>query len=714
MAAVMSAVAAMMLIALLARGSSQSPAPTQAATKTLEMKRRQDVVHSIAKAQRPRLASATAMRNARAVQQSLDESMVKYNDASGLLITRHYDFGLQMLLWWDADARYKVPELPGLFAPEATAVARTVHIESYSDIQDMVAQQLGVGADAVQADKDTALASVNFPAESTDGANDLIIVFKGTVFSSAAGEHEIFFDSNAGGVLNVTDEATGETIQLINAAEGISSANITLASEGTANIYAYWKAVDGVTPRMIITWKGPSTDGVEVPLEGRHWTDTGPGATPKGVLDDGDVKHGWGCRFYYYESALTTLPNVTELLNTVPNAAAKIDDINISSHQELWAIAGEEGDEDIASYQVAAMCMGLVKINTAGDYQFDMTSDDGVGLTVDNIPVLNQTGEVDPFTTTSENMKLLPGYHEVIVTFFMNGVQGNAARPAGAPADEYTPYEKQTGGQVLVAMYHGPDTGDTDAHPSATPAGPVMEPADATGLLTWLPSSMPGGALNAMLLKAFYMPKGFGDIKGLVLKNGKTVTGHLLGYSASKGKFRKERSPLLHFDEKWLADNKDKPWKKYNYKGKHWKEDISDPASAIIKPWTDYSKAAYAYGHDPTKRLPVPDSVYTQDPPYDMAVVDIGGKGIPWFHKEGHIGDDVDTINGESAVMGQKYQFPAEGWKKTINSVPEDLNTPQAGRFFTTEQHEFGGGVGVPPTTFGQTDGTGGWQDGSK
>ena len=42
------------------------------------------------------------------------------------------------------------------------------------------------------------------------------------------------------------------------------------------------------------------------------------------------------------------------------------------------------------------------------------------------------------------------GYHEVIVTFFMNGVQGNAARPAGAPADEYTPYEKQTGGQVCV------------------------------------------------------------------------------------------------------------------------------------------------------------------------------------------------------------------------------------------------------------------------
>ena len=30
---------------------------------------------------------------------------------------------------------------------------------------------------------------------------------------------------------------------------------------------------------------------------------------------------------------------------------------------------------------------------------------------------------------------------------------------------------------------------------------------------------------------------------------------------------------------------------------------------------------------------------------------------------------------------------------QTINSVPEDLNTPLARRFFTTDQHEFGGGA---------------------
>jgi len=211
--------------------------------------------------------------------------------------------------------------------------------------------------------------------------------------------------------------------------------------------------------------------------------------------------------------------------------------------------------------------------------------------------------------------------------------------------------------------------------------------------------------LNSLLLKAFYRPKGFGDIKGLKLKNGKTVSGHLLGYAASKGKFKKERSALEGFDKKWLVANKDKPWKKYGTAGKDWKKDIANTAAAIIKPWSDHSKAAYAYGHDPSKRLPVPDSVYTQDPPYDMAVVGIGGKGIPWAHSEGQIGDDVDTINGEKAVLGKKYEFPAKGWAKTINSVPEDLNTPSAARFWKTEQKEFAGGVGVPPTTFGDDTG---------
>jgi hypothetical protein len=69
----------------------------------------------------------------------------------------------------------------------------------------------------------------------------------------------------------------------------------------------------------------------------------------------------------------------------------------------------------------------------------------------------------------------------------------------------------------------------------------------------------------------------------------------------------------------------------------------------------------------------VPDAVYTRDPPYDPEVVDIGGRGIEWKHNEGGIGDDVETVNGERAVMGHSYVFPDKGWSRTLNSVTDDL-----------------------------------------
>jgi hypothetical protein len=82
---------------------------------------------------------------------------------------------------------------------------------------------------------------------------------------------------------------------------------------------------------MIATIKGPSTEEEEQVLEGRHWTDLGPGDKPKGSLDQ-EVEHGWGCRFYYFATALTALPTVEELLAELPDSAAKVDHVNISSH----------------------------------------------------------------------------------------------------------------------------------------------------------------------------------------------------------------------------------------------------------------------------------------------------------------------------------------------------------------------------------------------
>ncbi len=78
----------------------------QTATKKLQVMRNKDAMNRVAKAQHPKVAGAKKVQTM-AVEQSLD-SLVLYNDASGLLVMRNYDAGMKMLIWWDADARYKV------------------------------------------------------------------------------------------------------------------------------------------------------------------------------------------------------------------------------------------------------------------------------------------------------------------------------------------------------------------------------------------------------------------------------------------------------------------------------------------------------------------------------------------------------------------------------------------------------------------------------
>ncbi len=148
-----------------------------------------------------------------------------------------------------------------------------------------------------------------------------------------------------------------------------------------AHLYSYWKSTstDGVlnAPRLIVSWNVTGDPGI--PIEGIHWKDAGPGISPKvsmtslnrivlsvffilttmyflcktcpenfeiqGELGDGDVEAGWGCRFFYFDSSVTTLTEVDHLLTLDPNTASKVDNINVSSHKDLWEIAGEEGEE---------------------------------------------------------------------------------------------------------------------------------------------------------------------------------------------------------------------------------------------------------------------------------------------------------------------------------------------------------------------------------
>ncbi|EKX35574.1 hypothetical protein GUITHDRAFT_146401 [Guillardia theta CCMP2712] len=594
--------------------------------------------------------SASLKQKMLALRQMLENAYVEYNSQSGLLVTRHFDDGFKLLVWWNADVRYDQKNLVKLFKPEAEGTTKYINFVNYSSIQEKL------------------LKGDTFPPEGSDDLDDLVVLMVGQVKVPADGDYTIFLNTTGGAVINVTDSKTGASVELSGVSEGVESGVVTL-SEGMATVVAFWHpSADGVSvPRLIVTWNGTGTGG-EVPLVGRHWTD-GKSTKPKGE-STGGVKEEenltWRGQFQT-GSPIVELPPAHQLLNETPCAAVRLDTINISSHDELWSIVREEGEEDFLSYHVAAVCQGLVKTEHAGRYQFDVASDDGASLIIDDILVLNETGEVDPFVVTSALVKLPAGYHEVTLTWFQNSVQGPTQ--AGTANSRY---EKQTGGQVLVLLYRGPDNHynvnlSDPMGPELSSGGrivlipPPQNPAQITysgnGPLIWSPAASD----YSLLTQGFFLPGGFGDIKGLKLTGGRTVHGRLLGYSASNGKFRKERNPLESFDKKWYSKNKNKEWRKYDYHGKDYDDEISSKADSIIKPWTDHSKAAYEYGHNPNKRLQVPDSVYTQDPPYDMNVVDIGGKGIQWQHNEGSIGDDVKTINGESSVIGRTGSRTAGG-----------------------------------------------------
>ena len=44
---------------------------------------------------------------------------------------------------------------------------------------------------------------------------------------------------------------------------------------------------------------------------------------------------------------------------------------------------------------MAVMCMGLVKVEAGGNYKLSLVTDDGGGLAVDGIDVLEEDGEVE-------------------------------------------------------------------------------------------------------------------------------------------------------------------------------------------------------------------------------------------------------------------------------------------------------------------------------
>jgi len=488
-----------------------------------------------------------------------------------------------------------------------------------------------------------------------------VVVWLGQVRVREEGDYRFELDSNTGAVVNVTT-ADGDVLTLTLPEDGVIDGNISLP-EGVANVFAFWAAPNATSAesaRMIVSWEGPDTEGAEVPVKGRHWTDRaaehplteGPAAN--------EIQPGWGCRFYYYDEAIESLPNVTELLNRTANAAARLDYIDIDNHTALSEIIqdGQAAGGAVPQVHVAAYCEGLIHIKEGGAYTFQVTSDDGAMMEINGLAVVHSPGQHEPSIDSSDSLLLPAGWHQTVVTWFANDIHLDA--PDNGPDADNQDYEARTGGQVFIVRYSGPDTGNSYLLSAAPPP----------------------------LLRGYYALRGFGDLYGLKLANGGTVAGRYLG---GGGKWSKERSPLENFDKEWYEKNKEHAWKQW----RDHSHKIGDTAAKIIQPWTDHSAAAYDYAKNQRIKA-IPDRVYTKPPPYDPNVVDIGGNGIPWRHQE----MDND-LSGEESVIGSDYHF--RPWTNTIGSVPDGYSENPARNWQLDDEvyPEFGGGHGTPPTTFG-------------
>jgi hypothetical protein len=65
----------------------------------------------------------------------------------------------------------------------------------------------------------------------------------------------------------------------------------------------------------------------------------------------------------------------------------------------------------------AARYTGLIRVDTTGDYTFQITSDDGSRLWIDGAPVIGHDGR-HAFTSRSVTMRLAAGFHALRVDYF--------------------------------------------------------------------------------------------------------------------------------------------------------------------------------------------------------------------------------------------------------------------------------------------------------
>jgi len=583
-------------------------------------------------------------------KQLLAEAFSSYNKKTGYLVNRYWDWGFDARFYQNVDSRVPIDSLVKVYEPEASVKIRHMDMDNYTAFKAKVG-------------------STWYPAQDAPRSAKIVGIIRGIIKIDQGGNYTFNLKSNTGATFNVSDMKTDNSVVASVEDETISptaSSVIWLKGPQMVNVEVYWHSPPVGTEHVLhLTYSGPDTDDATVDVTGAHWINDKENPTFK-PLDPASLHPGFGCRFTYPKKPLAEVPeDVRGFRNQTPDWVAQIPEINIPNHAALQTVvstskstadyhaAGDLKPANVPLRQVLVYCEGYINITTGGEYVFDAKNDGGVKLSVDSVTLVENRTEhdasvasavFDASTAIAGPMTLPRGYHQLRVAAILSS---------------YDP-DTLPNGQVLVVGFKGPDT---------------LDGADAAV----------GDGQPTLPVKGIYQDDKFGDIGSVKTKSGKSAKGRYLG---GGGAFEKERNPLEKFDADWYDENKNKPWKKYDFNGEDWDKDIAGVANKIVKPWTDNTEKANAYADDGAFRK-VPDAVYEKPPPFDPAVVDIGGKGISWLHKE-----KANELNGESAVIGSDYVF--HPWGKTVGSIPEarmDLSMP--------DSVEYGGGHGTPPTTFG-------------
>ncbi|MEI7856008.1 MAG: PA14 domain-containing protein [Methanomicrobiales archaeon] len=168
----------------------------------------------------------------------------------------------------------------------------------------------------------------------------------------------------------------------------------------------------------------------------------------------------------YYNTQSWTSPLVTNIASRVHFADASSGQATDVSNWPVGYIGKAE------SFSVKYD--GLIKIDTADDYTFYLTSDDGSYLDIDGSRIIDNGG-LHSSQMKQATVHLLPGYHPITVTMYENTGQAVIWLEYSAPSVGAR--------QIVTKLYHIPSTpplADFTAMPRAGTAPLVVQFTDAS------------------------------------------------------------------------------------------------------------------------------------------------------------------------------------------------------------------------------------------